>query len=343
MIKKIAAVFLTVCITFFVPAFSYAGENKEEYKYRIIVNASQNIVTVYETGQDSTDTAIRAFVCSSGEDTPEGSFETSDKYIWRPLFGNVFGQYATRITGNILFHSVPYYTKDKSDLEYEEYNKLGQTASMGCIRLCVRDAKWIYDNCPSGTKVEIIKSGEQEPLPKPLAAVIDVNDTEKRGWDPTDPDVSNPYISGGAKLADNTCTVIKNGDISINGNVSTIRICCVNGSYLFKISDINNAFENASVPFSYEYGNYNTKNNVLMVNTSHKPTASDLEILTGYVPQLGTTPVLAIYGGGKTFLSAYSVNGENSYSIEDIAKISQAGILWDDSNGCLELSRKINT
>jgi lipoprotein-anchoring transpeptidase ErfK/SrfK len=68
------------------------------------------------------------------------------------LCGNVYGQYACRITGSILFHSVPYEKQDKSTLEWWEYDKLGETASLGCIRLTVEDAKWIYDNCAKGTR-----------------------------------------------------------------------------------------------------------------------------------------------------------------------------------------------
>ena len=54
---------------------------------------------------------------------------------------------ATQITGNILFHSVPYTEKyNNASLEYWEYDKLGTSASLGCIRLTVKNAKWIYDN-----------------------------------------------------------------------------------------------------------------------------------------------------------------------------------------------------
>ncbi|MBD9219942.1 MAG: murein L,D-transpeptidase, partial [Clostridiales bacterium] len=101
--------------------------------------------------------------------------------------------YATRITGHILFHSVPYFTPNKDDLEYEEYNKLGTVASMGCIRLTVKDVKWIYDNCPEGTVVRMYASSKKEPLEKPIPINIDVDNEELRGWDPTDPDENNPW------------------------------------------------------------------------------------------------------------------------------------------------------
>ena len=80
----------------------------------------------------------------------------------------------------------------KSALCTEKYNKLGQQASMGCVRLTVEDAKWIADNCPSGTTVEIYEDDDPGPLGKPEAAHIDT-DSPNKGWDPTDPDVANPW------------------------------------------------------------------------------------------------------------------------------------------------------
>lgn len=179
-------------LTWIVPV--YAGG--ESYPYYITVNLTQNIVTVYNMDKEGNyKVPERAFYCSAGEETPTGTFRTSDKYVWRPLFGDVYGQYATRITGHILFHSVPYYEQDKSTLEYEEYNKLGETASMGCIRLTVEDVRWIYDNCPSGTIVKIFRSSEPEPLDPPKPQKIDINDS-RRGWDPTDSDTDNPWNKG---------------------------------------------------------------------------------------------------------------------------------------------------
>lgn len=165
--------------------------------YLIRVNRKQNIVIVYSKDANGQYTVpTKAMVCSVGMDgkTPTGKFTTSDRYKWRLLSGNVYGQYATRISGPYLFHSVPYFTQNKNDLEYDEYNKLGEAASLGCIRLAVVDAKWIYDNCPVGTPVEIYDSDEKEPLEKPTPIRIDTTDS-RRGWDPTDPDSKNPWKS----------------------------------------------------------------------------------------------------------------------------------------------------
>jgi hypothetical protein len=127
-----------------------------------------------------------------------GVYQTPSRYRWLPLYGGVYGQYATRIHKSILFHSVPYYSQNPGDLEYEEYNKLGTSASLGCIRLCVRDAKWIFDNCPVGTTVELYDdANDPGPLGKPVPLTIDVN-SENRGWDPTDPDPGNPWSTVGS-------------------------------------------------------------------------------------------------------------------------------------------------
>lgn len=153
---------------------------------------------------------IKAMICSIGTATPtSGVYSMSDKYTWRLLEGNVYGQYACRITGSILFHSVPYEQKDKGTLEWWEYDKLGTKASLGCIRLKVEDAKWIYNNCIPGTKVEFYSSQNPGPLGKPTATKIS-GDEEVRNWDPTDPDPNNPWSE-----------YLKNKDKQTNTNQST--------------------------------------------------------------------------------------------------------------------------
>lgn len=162
--------------------------------YYIRVNYTANVVTIYKKNENGFYTVpYKAMVCSCGTATPKsGTYETSSKYRWLSLVGNVNGQYSTRIVNRILFHSVPYTKKTNDSLEYWEYDKLGETASAGCIRLTVEDAKWIYDNCDSGTKVEFYSSNNPGPLGKPEAKKISSNE-ECRNWDPTDPHKENPW------------------------------------------------------------------------------------------------------------------------------------------------------
>lgn len=181
-------------------AFLTAGADESyaaTHPYCIAVNTMLNEVIVYGRGSDGTfSLPVKAMVASCGKlDSPTktGTFKTVEKYVWRALNGSVFGQYATRIDGPYLFHSVPYYQQDPSTLETEEYNHLGENRSLGCVRLAVADCKWIYDNCPLGTIVTLYADANvKEPLPKPTAKQIPLSG-EKSGWDPTDPKSENPW------------------------------------------------------------------------------------------------------------------------------------------------------
>ena len=160
------------------------------------VNNAGGVVTVYAVDSATKKYAVpfMAMVCSGGMDTPTGYFSTPVDYSWRLLMGPSYGQYATRIYDSYLFHSVPYYSQHKDDVEYDEFNLLGTRASLGCIRLAVVDVKWIYDNCPLGTPVIIYNDADDPgPMGKPGTIYTDPTDEEMRGWDPTDPDPANPW------------------------------------------------------------------------------------------------------------------------------------------------------
>ena len=175
--------------------------NQNASAYYVKVNKTLNVAMVY--GKDSNGEytkLVKTFLVSTGgNNTPNGIWTTTDRYETLSLVEGVWGHYTLRITGPIFFHSVPYFSRPSqdnpywNDLEYEEFNKLGTTASKGCVRLSTIDAKWIYDNLPWHTQVEVYESNElPEGVIKPEGIKIDIN-SEKRGWDPTDPDPSNPW------------------------------------------------------------------------------------------------------------------------------------------------------
>lgn len=156
----------------------------KQSSYVIKVNKKKNCVTVYaKDGKKGYIIPVKAFVCSTGKATPITTAKTPSKYRWRALVGNCYGQWSTRIKQSILFHSVMYSRTKNTTLDVKEYNKLGTTASHGCVRLRAGDAKWIYDNCKLKTKVVIYNSSDPGPLGKPKVEKL----PKWHKWDPTDP------------------------------------------------------------------------------------------------------------------------------------------------------------
>lgn len=176
------AVLVMVLIFGSIGAAGVAKEASAASTYKIKINKQQNCVTIYKLQSNGRYKPVKAMSCSTGAATPIGTFPLGEKMRWHTLMGPCYGQYCTRIHGGVLFHSVWYYRQTPSSLSASSYNKLGITASHGCVRLCVADAKWIYDNVPSGSPVTVYNSSNPGPLGKPAAIKIPTS----TGWDPTD-------------------------------------------------------------------------------------------------------------------------------------------------------------
>ncbi len=182
--------------------------------YAIRVNRAMNCITVYsKDSQGKFTVPEKAITCSTGKDfgdnaTPLGNYTTLVSYKWLLMVDNSYGQYAYRFYGPYLFHSVPYFSKDKGNLEWEQYNKLGEVASLGCVRMNCRDAIWLIEKCREGTLVEIYDDTTSPgPLGKPDTIKIP-SDSPYRGWDPTDPEKNNPWHAFSASItAQKTVTV----------------------------------------------------------------------------------------------------------------------------------------
>lgn len=196
--------------------------------YEIQVNRKQNCVTVYTYDKDGNYTVpVRAMVCSCGKNnaTDTGEFYIYLHTDWHPLVNDVFGQYASSFSDELLFHSVPYTDLAKNTLKTDEFNKLGEAASKGCVRMAVSDCKWLCDNIAPDTVVKIFDSDDPLPLGKPETIRI----TDKTlGWDPTDNDRENPYNSKFPTISGAWDTTLSRGaDYDIKSGV-TARDTCSN-------------------------------------------------------------------------------------------------------------------
>lgn len=121
-----------------------------------LINVSiKNQKTYIYKGKTDNWQLVKTCLCSTGmagDDTPSGSFSIKEKGDW--FFSEKYdqgGKYWTQITGDILFHSIPF-AKDKTTILDYTMNK---PSSHGCVRLSIDDAKWIYNNIPKGSKVII--------------------------------------------------------------------------------------------------------------------------------------------------------------------------------------------
>lgn len=194
--KKTLSILLILTLVFSIVFSSVTISDAATYtgKYWLKVNEQRNVVTAYKK-VDGKWKPVRAMLCSTGigGTTPKGTFYTQGKWRWGALMNDVYGQYCTHITGDILFHSVYYKECYKKNTQVtSQFNLLGSAASHGCIRLSVMDAKWIYNNCKVGTKVTVYRSSTSGPLGKPKP--IKVSQSRYAYWDPTDPDSANPYF-----------------------------------------------------------------------------------------------------------------------------------------------------
>ena len=193
----LAVVMIISCVT-----ISKVTDVQADGQYTIKVNLGTNCTTIYKNGK-----AVKAMICSPGAATPTGTFYIPAQYRWHALMGNCYGQYCSRITGGVLFHSVWYYHNgDKSSMSVSAYNNMGKAVSHGCVRLLCKDAKWIYDNCSVGTKVTIFRgSKKDDPLPRP--SFTPIRNGKFTDWDPTDPDPNNPYRKKVPTITANTTTI----------------------------------------------------------------------------------------------------------------------------------------
>ena len=219
-------------------------QKQSQYPYYITINVSQNCVTVYGKDSEGKYTVpVRAMICSTGTKTPApgSSYTVKYKWQWLGLFNDVYGRYVTQINGNILFHSVPYTEKyNNASLEYWEYDKLGTKASLGCIRLQLKDAKWIYDNVAKGSIVEFYSDNNPGPLGKPSISPISGNEAN-RNWDPTDTDPNSPWNKDKeAKAAEASYS---NNNSNSNSGSSSTRPSSNSGS---STTPTNNQEENTS-------------------------------------------------------------------------------------------------
>ena len=135
-------------------------------KYWIGVDVKNQRCTIYSTADNH---VVHCWLCTtgaSGTPTPQGIFylpeaRGSERKEWF-AFTATYVKYAVRYTRGLYFHSVLFKKKDDNAMKLSTLRRLGKRGSAGCVRLEVAHAKFICDNCPTGTMV-VIHKGVDDP------------------------------------------------------------------------------------------------------------------------------------------------------------------------------------
>lgn len=175
----------------FVPGTDVEMPESDKPYMAVIYIGSQRVVIYEKDAEGHYTVPYYVFTVSTGlgNNTIRGTYRIQHRWRWLPMHG-IYCQYVTQWQGNYLFHSVMYSWPGESAIDRSAYSRLGQKASAGCIRMTVRDAKWIYDNLEQGTYVISTNAAMPEGMPGSEGVppmTLDVR------WDPTDPAEGNPY------------------------------------------------------------------------------------------------------------------------------------------------------
>lgn len=123
--------------------------------YAIAVDKTTKQVGVF-TGQKGSYSLVKQFPCATGamrSPTPNGVYNMGARGLYFNTGTRGRCWYYTQIRGNYLFHSQIYDRQNRPVNIID--GAMGAAVSHGCIRLYLNDAKWLYDNMPSGTTIVI--------------------------------------------------------------------------------------------------------------------------------------------------------------------------------------------
>ena len=157
--------------------------------YYLECDRVNGVITVYSNANRTIPVkSIRVSVGAAGTETPLGSFTLTPYARWVELMGPSWGQYGTHVYEGIFIHSIPMNSPGHHGVPKADYARLGNPASHGCIRMCVADAKWVYENC-GGATIRVFDGtyNSHESFKGPLGrrALVPMYGD----YDPTDPEV----------------------------------------------------------------------------------------------------------------------------------------------------------
>lgn len=129
----------------------YLYVEKESFTLTIYaLDSNGQYTTVYKTYR----------IAHGGNKTPAGVFTLGDeRERWHDFPDGGTAQYATLYKKHLYIHSPLYGGADPGMLWPKYYDGelgIGKASTGGCLRMVTEAAKFIYENCPEGTVLEIV-------------------------------------------------------------------------------------------------------------------------------------------------------------------------------------------
>ncbi len=133
----------------------------------LVVNKKAQIVTAYVRDANGKYTVpLRHMICTTGrvwDWTENGTYKLQARRSeWKRYPSGVYIRYPSTYRSGYYFHS-PLYSSGKSVMSYT-VGQLGSRRSLGCVRLKVRDAEWVYRYLGEGTAVYICDGSDRDSL-----------------------------------------------------------------------------------------------------------------------------------------------------------------------------------
>lgn len=136
--------------------YDLANKYSRQMKYFILLDRGQRRVYILKRIMGEY-VLLKKYPCcvgAPGTPTPKGSYSIRGKGDYFVTDGGNKCWYYSQIVGSVMFHSQIYSSANSPSVLVD--GSMGVACSHGCVRLYLKDAKWIHDTIPYGTRVYIV-------------------------------------------------------------------------------------------------------------------------------------------------------------------------------------------
>ncbi len=171
-----------------VPTEEPEEPEEDKFPYYLYVEKGSFTLTIYKKDENGeyTDVHKTYRIAHGGNKTPAGKFELGKKERWHEFSDGGFVQYATTYHKRLFIHSPLYGSESGTHLwpaYYDGSHGIGKASTGGCLRMVTEAARFIYDECPDGTILEIVNGSPKD------TQSDEPPDRDHKRYDPTDVNV----------------------------------------------------------------------------------------------------------------------------------------------------------